>query len=296
MTVSDDDVLRMKESKFEAFVELASKLYELKYKPRVVFMDGYIPDMPNAMACIDIYSSVIRVSRAYLINMSDEEIKNTAFHEVIHLFNASHDTAFYGKLSDAITGTWEPPGGVIVIDGNARSDDKKSKKLSKPKKNRTYCNYHQCGKKAELVECRYCGGHFCYDHIRAVPPSMRNFNYPNKFVDLKSLENRHPCAPYFDYLQKKEKEQLERYEEALNRMSGKGRFRYFYRREMVRIQPKKEPKKKPETKKEIEKVKIPREKRKEKKPFKERPNFCPYCGAKFGNDFKFCGECGAELM
>lgn len=36
-------------------------------------------------------------------------------------------------------------------------------------------------------------------------------------------------------------------------------------------------------------------KTKKKEMFAEKPNFCPYCGTKSRDDFKFCVECGAKL-
>lgn len=219
-SISDDDQLRMKESKFEAFVEFASKSYGLKYKPRVVFKDGHFLDNPRANAYIEIFSQIIYVSRAFLINATDAEIKETAFHEVTHLLNASHDPAFYNQLGDAITGTWQPPPGVIAIDGGRRV--KKPQKKPKLEVDKEFCNYHLCRKKAELVQCMHCGKYYCNEHIKPAVPSFPNFKNTKKFIIWKKNKNCHPCPDYYSFVVKKDKEQKIRYSKALDRMSRKG--------------------------------------------------------------------------
>jgi len=220
------DILKAKESKFEEFVELASKTYDLNYKPKVVFLDGYIPENPSWLACIDIASWTIYVSRKHLKEMPDEQIKETAFHEVTHLFNASHDMDFRNKLDDVTTGTWKPPPGVIAIDGNIRRDEPRdTKKKTKQKPDKIHCNL--CGTKSELKKCPYCSRYFCEEHFAPLPPSMPNFDYPSKFNEWKNRgENHHPCPNYYDFLVEEEKERRRKYRKALDSMSGKRRFKY----------------------------------------------------------------------
>lgn len=220
----NDDILKAKESKFEEFVELASKTFGLKYKPRVEFYDGFLPG--GEIAHIELETQIIRVSRKHLKEMPDEKIKETAFHEVTHLFNASHDTDFRNKLDDVTTGTWKPPPGVIAIDGNIRRDEPRdTKKKTKQKPDKIHCNL--CGTKSELKKCPYCSRYFCEEHFAPLPPSMPNFDYPSKFNEWKNRgENHHPCPNYYDFLVEEEKERRRKYRKALDSMSGKRRFKY----------------------------------------------------------------------
>ena len=268
----DADALRMKESRFNEFVEMACETYGVKYKPQVIFIDGLLPENPSWLACIEIFSRTIKVSRTQLLKMSIEQIKETAFHEVTHIFDASHDTSFHNILDDVMTTTWEPPSGVIVIDGNIRIDELEvAKKKTESKPDKVHCNH--CGTKTELEKCPHCSRYFCEGHFKPILPSMPNFNNPNRFNEWKNRgENHHPCPNYYDYLRNEEKEKLRKYEESLDKMSGRRRSEYRYRKE-VRIIQTKEPK--PE--------------------FEEETKFCPECGTKLQDDFKFCTECGNKL-
>jgi len=215
----EDKFLKLKEIKFESYVEHAVKSYGLTDMPKIIFLDGRIPACPNANACIEIASKTIYVSREYLKRADDDEIKDTAFHEVTHLFNTSHNTAFYNKLSDAITGTWQPPSGVTVIDGGRRVKKPQTKRKTDIDKER--CNYHLCRKKTKLIQCEYCRKYFCEKHIAPSPPRLARFKDPKYIPSGKNEYNYHPCTDYLHYSIIKEKEKKRRYSESLSRMSWK---------------------------------------------------------------------------
>jgi len=225
---NESDILRMKESKFESYVEQACKIYKLKYKPKVFFQDGRFTELPDANAYIELTSNTIYVSRAYLLEATDEDIKETAFHEVTHIFNAAHDTAFYNKLDDSLTDFWVPPGGLRVINGNKLRIPTRKEKKEETKPDNTICNRysHNCKKKTKLTPCPYCKKYFCDDHYRAVPPSMPHFRNSKKFYEWKEWtkkDNFHPCPEYAIFIMKQEKIKNKRYREALDRMSGRGK-------------------------------------------------------------------------
>lgn len=215
----DDSLLKAKEEKFIDYVELASTTYELQYAPKVVFCDGYIPDKPSVLACIDTSSWVIFVSRIHLREMPIEKIKEVAFHEVTHLFNSSHDTFFRNKLDDIMRASWKPEftSGLIHIDGGRITEEE----YEEPKEHKiddTHCNYHLCKKETEVIRCFYCSGYYCKEHIKAIPPSFPNFECPNEFVLWKQKEECHPCPEFYDFLVIKEKERIRKTEESFNRM------------------------------------------------------------------------------
>ena len=223
----DNDALRMKEDKFLEYVEIASKTYGLKYKPRVVFLDGFIPENPDWEACIQVASRTIFVSRVHLLKMDEVRIKETAMHEVTHILNESHDTDFQNKLSDIKTETWKPPSGfgLAVIDGNRKSEES----IEKPEEsiNQNQCNYHLCRKEeTELNKCPYCNRLYCEVHIEPIPPTMPYFNYPKKNYQWRNVEKHHPCAEYYDYLCEKEEERHIKYSASLDRMSSNIHIEY----------------------------------------------------------------------
>ncbi len=220
----DDSLLRAKEERFKEFVKLASKIYKLQFVPKIVFHDGYLPDGPDVLAHIYLDSGQICVSRIRLKEMPIEKVKETAFHEVTHLLNASHDTFFHNKLDDVMLATWKPEStsGLLTIDGGRRIEKPVEKNKKESKIDKVRCNYHLCRKKTKLKRCPHCREYFCKEHFKPIPPSMPNFDYPNKFAEWKHEEHYHPCPAYYDYLVKKEKEKRRKIEESLNKMNRFG--------------------------------------------------------------------------
>jgi hypothetical protein len=214
-------LLKSKERKFIEYIKEASEFYNMEFIPQVIFFDDFIPENPNVLADIDIVSKTIRVSRKHLIEMPIEKIKETAFHETTHIFEPSHNTFFKNKLDDSLVTTWKPEStvGIRINDGYHRDVKLDGYDDSQEIEN-TICDYHLCRKKTKLYRCSHCGKYYCEEHIKPIPPSMPDFDYPNKFIEWKEQDNRHPCPIYYDYLRKQEKERHEKYSKSLDKLNN----------------------------------------------------------------------------
>lgn len=204
---SEDAVMKAKEEMVLNYVNSISKVLQLQRTPPIIFCDGYTSEGPNAIACIDIISCTIQVSRIHLQKQRVEEIKKTVAHEITHLIVPDHTPEFYKILNEILAGTWQPEfsTGLVFIDGGAEVElsTQETKKESHPNKDMTYCNYHLCREKTKLLCCPYCKDYFCLDHIKPMPPIFPNFDYPNKFNEQKNRDTHHPCPSYYDHLVKK---------------------------------------------------------------------------------------------
>lgn len=212
----DKDLLKLKESKFIMYMEEASLFYQLQNIPHVVFCDEYTPSGSKAIACIDIDSWIIYVSRIHLKELPFEKVKESAYHEVTHLLNASHDTSFRNKLDDTLTTTWKPENtsGIIMKIGNTRLPEINLEPLEI---DMVYCNYHLCRKEVILKQCPHCEKYFCEEHLTPSLPSMPNFDQSDKSLDWKRGIH-HPCPPYYDYLCEQERIQLQQIDVVFSRM------------------------------------------------------------------------------
>lgn len=76
----------------------------------------------------------------------------------------------------------------------------------------------QCNREA-VVKCPHCGDYFCADHIKPKSPSLPHFDNYKKNMEWKDSEHTHPCAPYYDYQLKKDKEQHLKCQRSLDRMN-----------------------------------------------------------------------------
>ena len=217
-----DAFLEGKKALVESFVEEIKEILELKDFIKIIFCPGYTSSGPNALACIEPLSMTMEISLIHLKDMSIEKIKEVVAHEITHKFVHGHNAEFHRRLNELLQGSWKPTftSGLIMTDGNKKIEISKEEPNKKPIK--TICNYHQCKKKTNLKRCVHCRGYFCEDHIKPSPPIFPNFDYPRKKVEweLSKKENTHPCPPYYDYLLRKKKELIKKYEESFNRMDG----------------------------------------------------------------------------
>lgn len=82
---------------------------------------GAIPSYVNFDGCnfsrdenshIHIEQNIICVSENYLKRATHEDLKSTAYHEVAHLINGTHDCGFTKLCNSLKTTLWEPPIGL----------------------------------------------------------------------------------------------------------------------------------------------------------------------------------------
>lgn len=209
-----------KEALVLEFVKTIKDKYELDKKLTVVFCDGFTPMGQEALACIEPATGTIYISRIYLNKMGIDEIKKVVAHEITHMFETEHTPAFYKLLNEFLSATWEPDfsTGIISINGSGRVE--KPVKKKKEVIDKTVCNRHSCNISTNLKRCRHCRGYYCEEHITPLPPSLPNFDYPNKFNEWKQRrESHHPCPPFYDYLVRKHKENTKAASESLDRMN-----------------------------------------------------------------------------
>jgi len=91
--------------------------------------------------------------------------------------------------------------------------------VSDVKKKIGMCSYPPCKKdKVEVEICPYCNEYFCSDHIKPKPP--RTLNLPDSKLTVKERGEYeyHPCANYYDYLVKEEKEQEKKIAVSVSKM------------------------------------------------------------------------------
>lgn len=215
-------ILEMKKSRFIEFVNLALKEIGISNILKIEFIDGMLPY--GEVAHIEIETNIIRVSCPSLRIMSIEEIEDTAVHEVCHILIKKHTYDHKIIVEELKEKMWRPPLGLglSVINGGREPDVVIEKVEKSVNKNR--CNYHlhKCKKQVKLYQCPYCSKYFCEEHIKPIPPSMPDFDYPNKCNEWKNRgENQHPCPNYYDYLVEEEKERHRKYGETLDSMGGK---------------------------------------------------------------------------
>lgn len=197
----NDEMLEEKKKTFLQFINLALLTYGLKESPVVIFQEGYLSDGNAVRAHIHLDTKTICVSLIHLNKMNNEEIKETAFHEVNHIFIVDHSTSFYNNLGDAMVSSWrfERKSGIISIDGNA-SLRKPEGKITRYSIENDCCNHHLCREKVEVIRCNFCGRYFCIKHIKPVPPGLPSLNEPNDFSVWKRQEECHACPEYSEYL------------------------------------------------------------------------------------------------
>ena len=83
------------------------------------------------------------------------------------------------------------------------------------------CNYHLCKeKKKRTYKCKFCGEKFCSKHKRPVMPYIPSFKTSDKMM-YSLNDDGHPCMPYADYLEEKEKQEELEYGIALEKISKK---------------------------------------------------------------------------
>jgi len=220
-----EGLLKDKIKKFKfAVIEAAEKL-GVKQPPVKIWNCPTLRD--NAIAHCHLDSGMICITEKKLVRLSDEEIFETATHEVTHLVHGNHEYRFQNTHNDLKTATWRAPTGV-GIQSYSEADLARPVKKSKPSKpDNKKCNYYQGSehKKGKLLQCSYCKGYFCELHSNPRPAGTRSLDDYNSLSREMQEEvnnpNSHPCISYLAYFEKKAKEQERRYGDALNRVLSK---------------------------------------------------------------------------
>ncbi len=206
-----EDLLNKKKIKFRYYVNKTAK--KIKVKSPSIKFHRWDWDGKDERAHIHKDINQICILERELYRMTNEEIIETATHEVEHLrdkkdeSNPIHSPEFYDRLDKTKVKNWEPEtAGIPNFDGNLKIEFGIKKKI---KISKTQCNHHLCENKTKLKECLHCKRFFCEKHLKAQIPN-------DKFKEGES----HPCSNYVDYLGEKEKKKKKKYREALTKLLG----------------------------------------------------------------------------
>lgn len=224
------DLLIRKKALFVSYVKKTAEVLHLDFVPIVIFWKTPCPNYEGReWAHIHVDIAQICVNEKELIKMSDDRIKEVANHEVSHMKNQDHSSSFHQTNMISSIGTWSPGPGIVRIGGN--SDKLENIKETLFKEDKIRCNYHLCREKTEVSKCFYCERYFCKNHIKPLPPRMKNFDNSSayeKILDNEyNEEKHHPCSEYAVYLIQEEKRKRKTEAEALNRLlKGKKNIKF----------------------------------------------------------------------
>jgi len=217
------EILEMKKGAFKDAVRRCSERLGLDRPPIISITETPCPlsSSSDEIAHIHPDERIICIWKKKLESIDLDTIEWVAAHEVAHLVSREHDGEHAKAQAELKTLIWRPPPGVVVINGRV---EKSSRTLIAPTKisftAKNVCSYHLCGKRTELRICRYCGKKFCKDHLKAKSPLLPPFK--GKSRDMREWRKPgHPCPDYPTYLKQKEKEDLQKRWDVLNRMRGR---------------------------------------------------------------------------
>jgi len=222
-TQSDKKLLEIKKAKFLEEVE-NSAIYLGYPTPKVKFWKTCDrKHFNNERAHIHIETNTICILETEFDFMTFDDIKESASHEVTHLYDQGHYTRFQNKRIDTEASSWRPPRGTVGALPERDKEDKKKTKPNKEKVIKSRCNYYSCRKKGKTKQCSHCRNYFCEEHIKPCEAGMNPIH--NTDSRLRHLdpddENTHPCFGYNNYLKEEEKRQMDKLMIALDKMKGK---------------------------------------------------------------------------
>ncbi len=169
----------------------------------------------------------ICISESKLKTLDEEEITNTANHEVAHLKEPNHSSFFHETHQALNASTWKPPIGGIISFSEADLKKWKPEKIRANKIDKESCNYYQADNhsKGRLTRCKYCKKFFCLSHVNPRPARLKNLKDDNLLNSelQEELHNphSHPCIQYNVYFEEKKRLQGERWGETLDILSGR---------------------------------------------------------------------------
>ena len=203
-TNAEKEILEYKRKLFLEYVGKSAIILKVK-TPKVKFWSHYEDHFPEEIAHIHIRENLICISDIQLKSMNEDDIKETATHEVTHLIEEEHGFQFEDLRRDVETKTWSPPSGVFnIIDAHNKIKKSKQRKL-KPLKYK--CN--DCEKRCKTIKCKYCNRYFCDEHIT---PRKAGFHKKG----LIDETNTHPCFGYHKYLEEVKKKEDKDYDRNLD--------------------------------------------------------------------------------
>jgi len=93
------------------------------------------------------------------------------------------------------------------------------------KKNNNSCCFYSCKNKENVSKCKFCEEYFCKEHKNPKIPMAPEFDTKDSKSLLIYQKNKgingHPCAPYYDYYVKNNKEVDEKYRRGLEMLLEK---------------------------------------------------------------------------
>jgi predicted nucleic acid binding AN1-type Zn finger protein len=231
---NSDKILEMKKYRFIQEVRTAAKNRGI-IPPAVNFDGELCPGYDgNQWAHYHPDRHVICVPINMLRIMDEFQLKNTAIHEVTHIFDLTHGTSFYQEMAGTSLSSFElPPGVILIYEGMYKSEIKRDKR--KERVDKTRCNHHLCRKRRKLTQCPHCDSYYCDEHILPYEPGRADNYSPNSAERSRAYERismkkeGHTCGGYIGF-KKREREKRTR---AMIKFLDKGRVEYLIPKDVV---------------------------------------------------------------
>ena len=170
----------------------------------------------NEIAHIHPYEGVICIWKKKLLSLNID-VREVAAHEVAHLVSVEHDGKHAQAQAELQIGIWRSPPGVVTVNGSTEVSSNTKIKIEKSSTAKNICYYHSCVKRTNLSSCIHCSKNFCDQHLTPKNPHLPPFK--GKARDITEWKSHgHPCPDYPAYKKQKEKENLDKRWEALEKM------------------------------------------------------------------------------
>lgn len=209
----DRKLLKMKKEKFREVVYRTCKTRGLPI-PKINF-SGCPSETGEQLAHYHPDSNKICVSEFQLNKQNFDDIENTASHEVTHILVLDHGPDFHQEHADIKTKSWVPPPGVSIV----RETQLTIRETHEEKEDKVRCNYHLCRKKTKLMQCGYCNGFYCAEHIKPSEPQVAKVG-----ESIRDSVGSHPCFGYSRFLEQKAKNEEVDYNEALTKLTSSRQY------------------------------------------------------------------------
>lgn len=208
------EILKYKKDLFSKEVEKSAIALGVPI-PQIKFWKHYEDHFDKGeRAHIHIKERLICISEPELNIMDEDEIIETATHEVAHLYDAGHGPAFQDAQIDLKIASWAQKYGRNGAFPEGYTPTREKKII----KNKCF----ECNSKKDLHKCKYCEFYFCEKHKKPKLAGFINFKSTNPrdlaIIEESKKEGGHPCIPYTKYLEEKKKREEKNYDYALNNL------------------------------------------------------------------------------